>query len=356
MAPAPEKEKIDEKRKKNGQNVNLNADHAHCLSNVQPNLPVNKVVVHPLVLLSVVDHFNRVNKTHKVSRVVGVLLGCMKPDKTLDIANCFAVPYDEDSENSNIFFLDADFLEDMFGMFYKVAARERIVGWYHSGPRLCKNDILINEVIKRFTPNPVLIIIQASQGRQDLALPTDSYVEVQEVHNDGSPPVKTFEHVPSEIGAEEAEEVGVEHLLRDIKNQTAGTLSQRISNQMTGIRGLENHLAGITSYLHRVASRELPINHAIIFLIQEMLNLLPEVLAPDFVDAHNVQTNDHLMSVYIGTMVRTVIALHNLIDNKLTLQKVAEKTSKEKLTKETEKKESLTEKDETKEKETVRKP
>ena len=31
---------------------------------------------------------------------------------------------------------------------------------------------------------------------------------------DGTPTSKTFEHVASEIGAEEAEEVGVEHLLR----------------------------------------------------------------------------------------------------------------------------------------------
>jgi len=31
---------------------------------------------------------------------------------------------------------------------------------------------------------------------------------------DGTPTTKTFDHVPSEIGAEEAEEVGVEHLLR----------------------------------------------------------------------------------------------------------------------------------------------
>ena len=34
---------------------------------------------------------------------------------------------------------------------------------------------------------------------------------------DGTPTTKTFEHVASEIGAEEAEEVGVEHLLRYIK-------------------------------------------------------------------------------------------------------------------------------------------
>jgi len=34
------------------------------------------------------------------------------------------------------------------------------------------------------------------------------------VLQDGTPTTKTFDHVPSEIGAEEAEEVGVEHLLR----------------------------------------------------------------------------------------------------------------------------------------------
>ena len=33
---------------------------------------------------------------------------------------------------------------------------------------------------------------------------------------DGTPTSKTFEHVASEIGAEEAEEVGVEHLLRSV--------------------------------------------------------------------------------------------------------------------------------------------
>jgi len=36
-------------------------------------------------------------------------------------------------------------------------------------------------------------------------------------YQDGTPTSKTFEHVASEIGAEEAEEVGVEHLLRSVK-------------------------------------------------------------------------------------------------------------------------------------------
>ena len=59
------------------------------------------------------------------------------------------------------------------------------------------------------------------------------YVHLQKVvHDDGTPTSKTFKHIPSEIDAEEAEDVGVEHLLRDIHNVTAGTLSQRITDQV----------------------------------------------------------------------------------------------------------------------------
>jgi 26S proteasome regulatory subunit N8 len=54
------------------------------------NLPSTpeRVVVHPLVLLSVVDHYNRVAKNTK-KRVVGVLLG-QHTGKHYNVANSFA--------------------------------------------------------------------------------------------------------------------------------------------------------------------------------------------------------------------------------------------------------------------------
>jgi 26S proteasome regulatory subunit N8 len=42
---------------------------------VLPEVQLDKVVVHPLVLLSVVDHFNRMGKIGNQKRVVGLLLG-----------------------------------------------------------------------------------------------------------------------------------------------------------------------------------------------------------------------------------------------------------------------------------------
>ena len=50
----------------------------------------SRVVVHPIVLLSVVDHFNRLSKIGNQRRVVGVLLGSWRKGGIVDIATSFA--------------------------------------------------------------------------------------------------------------------------------------------------------------------------------------------------------------------------------------------------------------------------
>lgn len=124
------------------------------------------------------------------------------------------------------------------------------MGWYHTGPKLHQNDALINDLVRRYCPSSVLVIIDAKP--KDLGLPTEAYRAVEEVHEDGTPTTKTFEHIASEIGAEEAEEVGVEHLLRDIKDTTIGSLSQRVTNILQGLRGLSSQLTDIRNYLDQV--------------------------------------------------------------------------------------------------------
>ena len=189
------------------------------------------------------------------------------------------------------------------------------MGWYHTGPKLQQNDIIINELVKKYVPNSVLVIIDAKPT--NLGLPTEAYYSVEEVHDDGMPSSKTFEHLPCEIGAEEAEEVGVEHLLRDIKDTSVGTLSQKITNQLMGLKGLLAQLKNIHSYLEKVVTKKLPINHQIIYLLQDVFNLLPDVILQSFVKPMYVTTNDQLLVVYMSSLVRSIIALHNLINNKV---------------------------------------
>merc|ERR1739838_1293681 len=140
---------------------------------------IEKVVVHPLVLLSVVDHFNRTSKVGNVKRVVGILLGCLKKGGVLDISNSFAIPFDADDKDKNVWFLDHDYLETMYHMFKKVNAKEKIVGWYHTGPKLHSNDIKINDLMRTFCADSVLVIIETES--KSVGIPTEAYYSVEEV-------------------------------------------------------------------------------------------------------------------------------------------------------------------------------
>jgi len=280
-----------------------------------------EVVVHPLVLLSVVDHFNRTqgDKRSKNKRAVGVLLGSWKGDQ-LDAANSFAVPFEEDEKNPDVYFLDHDYLDAMFNMFRKVNAKERIIGWYHTGPKLRPGDVNINEVLRQFVPHPILVVVDVVPKK--LGLPVQSYVCVEEVHDDGTPTTKTFEHVGSAMGAEEAEEVGVEHLLRDIKDiGMTGSLTDKIQQQQNSLKGLESHLKDIHTYLAKVVAGEIKVNHSISYLLQDVFNLIPNMESDELVSAMTIKTSDQMLVMYLGSLVRATIALHNLIDNQIENQR-----------------------------------
>ncbi len=62
---------------------------------------------------------------------------------------------------------------------------------------------------------------------------------------------------------------------------------------------------------------EFPVNHPIMYNIQSILNMLPNLEPEEIIRAFSIKTNDQFLVVYLSSLIRAVIALHNLIDNKL---------------------------------------
>ncbi|KAJ9295355.1 hypothetical protein DTO271G3_6178 [Paecilomyces variotii] len=296
------------------------------------SLVTRTVSVAPLVLLSVADHYGRSAKGTR-KRVVGVLLG-QNNGRNVRVSNSFAVPFEEDEKDPSVWFLDHNFVESMNDMFKKINAREKLIGWYHSGPKLRASDLEINELFKRYTPNPLLVIIDVQP--KEVGVPTDAYFAVDEIKDDGTTTSKTFVHTPSIIEAEEAEEIGVEHLLRDIRDVAVGTLSTRITSQLQSLQGLHLRLRDIGQYLQKVLDHELPVNHAILGNLQDVFNLLPNLSTPaatpkingteqlsaatennELARAMSTKTNDQLMAIYLSSLIRAITAFHDLIENKI---------------------------------------
>jgi len=282
-----------------------------------------KVVVHPIVLLSVVDHYNRVAKDTK-KRVVGFLLGSVSKG-VIDVTNCYAVPFEEDERDLKIWYLDHSYHEQMSAMFKKVNASEKIVGWYSTGPKIKPGDLQIDALVRRYTPNPVLVIVDVKP--KALGIPTEAYHAVEEIR-EGQQLQWTFTNVPSEIGASESEEVGVEHLLRDVKDMTISTLANRVTQKLGALKGLAARLSEVDGYLQNVLSGRLPVNHRIIYQLQDIFNLLPNLNVEELVKAFAVKTNDMMLAIYLSSIIRAVVALHNLVDNRL-VNKEKERASDE---------------------------
>ena len=142
------------------------------------------VVVHPTVLLSVVDHFNRIAKDTK-KRVVGVLLGEYGDKGVLDVTNCYAVPFEEDLIEPHIWFFDHIYHETMYNMMRKINSKEKIIGWYSTGPSIKKCDIDINEILRRYNTNPMFVVIRVHEFAS-LGIPTEAYCTQEEVDDNGN--------------------------------------------------------------------------------------------------------------------------------------------------------------------------
>merc|ERR1712224_379459 len=98
--------------------------------------------------------------------------------------------------------------------------------------------------------------------------------------------------------------VGVEHLLRDITDTSAGTLAKRISRTAQSLRGLKEKLKGIEAYLHKVVDGTIPMKHTISYHLQDIFNLIPNLDLDEITKSFAVTTNDQLSVVYLASLVR----------------------------------------------------
>jgi 26S proteasome regulatory subunit N8 len=287
-------------------------------------LPITAAVIHPVVLLGIVDHYNRSCKNTR-KRAVGVLLGTIDARGQAEVLNSFAVPFEEDERNPTVFFFDHDYVENMAAMFRKVTARERIIGWYSTGPQIRSADTGVHEIVQSFCSTGHALYVICQVDPKEIGLPTEAYVCVEDEgvlfdSNTTGQQRRVFEHVPNSIGALEAEEVGTEHLLRDVRDVSVSTLTGEVYAKIDALKSLQARLANIRKYLEQVATGELPLHHEILFALQEVLSGLPRISEDrQLLQAFTLCGNDQSLLIYVATLVRSVLALHDLVNNKTEL-------------------------------------
>lgn len=177
-----------------------------------------------------------------------------------------------------------------------------MLGWYTTGVRYKPHDIAINELFRRYCDEPIMVLVDVEQT-DEMKLPTQGFVSLEEIDPEGTV-IKSWKHVPCAVEAFEAEEVGVEHLMRDVKNLDLDTLEENVEQKILSLRGLSQKLGKILEYIHKVEEGSAKINNTIVFNLQEILNLIPRITDEEKIMAFNTKTNDNFFSIYVASIVQ----------------------------------------------------
>jgi len=114
---------------------------------------------------------------------------------------------------------------------------------------------------------------------------------------------KHFYTSPSTIEAKEAEEISIEHLLWDIKNSTMTTLATQVNKQLASLWDLQSQLSDVQKYLVEVSTGIIPVNHQIMYHLQDALNLLPNLTDTNLIQSFTMSTNNQMLVVYLSSLL-----------------------------------------------------
>ena len=80
---------------------------------------------------------------------------------------------------------------------------------------------------------------------------------------------------------------------------------------------LASKLQEMQEYLVKVISGQYRYNQSIINNFQDIFNLLPNLRIEEMVRNFSVKSNDYMYVVYVSNLVRSILSLHDLVNNKI---------------------------------------
>jgi len=295
------------------------------------------VKIHPIALLSIVDHFERTVGKKRNKRALGVLLG-VENNGVLDVTNSYAVPFDEDPKNEGVFYVDHNYHETMFTMFKKINIKETVLGWYVTGSSFKPHDLEINEIFANYTSRPVLITCDVNSKKQ-FDLPTKAFFAEEYVDDQGYI-ARAFKSIGCRVEAFETEQVGVEHLIRELKDLNMDSLQSKLHAKVQSLVALQKKTQVISKYLEEVVAKRRKADPQILFALQKIVAKLPKVIGEELKVALAARVNENYLNLYVSGIVKSVIVIHNLLNNRIRpLEDLEEQAKLEKEKREKEEKE-----------------
>lgn len=313
----------------------------------------NSVTVHPLVLLSVLDHHTR--RQEGAGRVIGTLLGRRDGDK-VEITNCFAVPHAERGDEVAI---GKDFNRQMLALHLRANKRESVVGWYAtalpeedegneeetkdggkgkkkmtSSPKSYRCIADTSSLIHEFyagecDDDPIHLVIDTSLIDDSLALRAYRSTPVQVK---GEPLANMFHEIRLGMTCSGTEKICVDKMIKsddllkrrnksqeDEVPEDAASDESPVAALQISMEKLYSMLETATSYVDSVVDGSVPPNDVVGRQIADALSTIPRIRPEVFDRMFNDELQDLLMVTYLSKLTRTQLEIAEKLNATLSV-------------------------------------
>jgi len=257
------------------------------------------VIVHPVVIISVLDHFIRRNESEG-QRVIGTLLGVYNSQEgSVEIRNCFPVPHTEGEQLA----VDMDFHTNMLQLHQRVSPKEVIVGWYSTGD-VDEISVIIHDFYSRkMTIPPVHVVVHPKIA--NLALNVKAYSSTSVVLNEkhlGS----QFIPIPLQISTE-SDKIGVEVLMRTRDGKSP--LGSDLENIESSMKKLDSTIDSLLTYVQKVVDGKIDADNNVGRFLLSTLSAIPKWDPTELERISNNNIQDLLLVSYLANLTRTQLQL-----------------------------------------------
>ncbi|XP_037267987.2 eukaryotic translation initiation factor 3 subunit f1 [Rhipicephalus microplus] len=260
------------------------------------------VKVHPVVLFSIVDSYERRNDG--AERVIGTLLGSYEKGG-VEVTNCFCVPHNESQDEVAV---DLEFAKNMFELHKKVNSAEVIVGWYATGPDVTSHSVLIHDYYSREATNPVHLTLDTlmADNKINIKAYTSTPFGVP-----GKNVGTMFTPCKVEVVGYEAEMIGLK-LTQRTKHSKQRSIECVPDFDAVGqaCREMREMLEVVISYVDDVLKGKTPPDNHVGRMLLDIIQSVPQMENDKFQHMLNSNMKDLLMVTYLSQLTKTQLALN----------------------------------------------
>jgi len=271
-----------------------------------------EIKLHPLVVMSIADHYTREKLQYRRERAFGALYG-QQVGRVVSIYEVVEMHVDMKQAATGGDIL-IGFEEDS-KMFKEAYPQYECLGWYATGARIeAAQDPIIHGAIAKYNERPLYLLLDPGMNEDARELPITFYTE--EIHVVGDKTTKDFVKSTFKIAADEAERVTVVHCAKVVtdEDKSASAVTPHFTTLSKAIQMLSVRVRVLLKFLDDHKAGRVKADQRVLREIKALLAQLPCMDSSDFKTDFLYEYNDALLITYLTAITKGSSMINEVMD------------------------------------------